>query len=97
MGERGFADVENSAIIEQLLETLADREREIVRLRFYGEMSQVDIAAEVGVSQMHISRLLKKAFGQLRDAYGDVPPSGSQADSVVGTDDVAGSSEIGTA
>ena len=69
--DRGFVDVENSAVIEQLLEQLPEREREIVRLRFYDEMSQVDIAAEVGVSQMHVSRLLKKAFAQLREVYGD--------------------------
>jgi len=96
VGERGFVDVENAAVIEQLLETLAEREQEIVRLRFYEEMSQVDIATEVGVSQMHVSRLLKKAFGQLRDAYGGVPLD--QAEPVVGTDDDgAGISEIGTA
>lgn len=96
VGERGFVDVENVAVIEQLLETLADREQEIVRLRFYEEMSQVDIAAEVGVSQMHVSRLLKKAFAQLRDAYGEEPDD--QAASVVGSDeDGAGISEIGTA
>lgn len=66
-----FVDVENQAVVEQLLETLPEREREIVRLRFYEEMSQVDIAAVVGVSQMHVSRLLRRAFDQLREAYGD--------------------------
>ena len=69
--DRGFVDIENSAVIERLLEQLPEREREIVRLRFYDEMSQVDIAATVGVSQMHVSRLLKKAFAQLREGYGD--------------------------
>ncbi len=68
----GFVDVENQAVVQQLLETLPEREREIVRLRFYEEMSQVDIAAIVGVSQMHVSRLLKRAFRELRGAYGDV-------------------------
>ena len=68
----GFVDVENESVVEQLLETLADREREIVRLRFYEEMSQVEIAEIVGVSQMHVSRLLKRAFKELRSAYGDV-------------------------
>lgn len=67
----GFVDVENEAVVEQLLETLDEREREIVRLRFYEEMSQVEIAEIVGVSQMHVSRLLKRAFRELREAYGD--------------------------
>jgi RNA polymerase sigma-B factor len=68
----GFVDVENESVVEQLLQTLPDREREIVRLRFYEEMSQVDIAEIVGVSQMHVSRLLKRAFRELREAYGEV-------------------------
>ena len=72
--ERGFVDVENETVIEQLLEVLPEREREIVRLRFYGGMSQVDIAEEVGVSQMHVSRLLQKSFEQLRTAFGDDEP-----------------------
>lgn len=71
--EGGFVDVENRALVESLLSSLPDREREIVRLRFEEEMSQVDIAEIVGVSQMHVSRLLKRAFEQLRDAYGDDP------------------------
>ncbi len=67
-----FVDVENRAVVEQLLETLPEREQEIVRLRFYEEMSQIDIAAVVGVSQMHVSRLLKRSFMQLREVYGDL-------------------------
>jgi RNA polymerase sigma-B factor len=38
-------------------------------LRFYEELSQSDIAERVGVSQMHVSRLLRKAFAILRDEY----------------------------
>jgi RNA polymerase sigma-B factor len=68
----GFVDIENQWVVEQLLETLPDREREIVRLRFFEEMSQVEIAEIDGVSQMHVSRLLKRAFADLRAAYGDI-------------------------
>lgn len=68
--DAGFVDVEDRAVVDALLETLPDREREIVRLRFYEEMSQVDIAAIVGVSQMHVSRLLRRAFDQLREVHG---------------------------
>lgn len=67
--ERGFADIENETVVEQLIEALPEREREIVRLRFYEELSQSDIAERVGVSQMHVSRLLRKAFAVLRDEY----------------------------
>lgn len=78
--ERGYGDVENSAVIEQLIEALPEREREIVRLRFYEEMSQVDIAAAVGISQMHVSRLLRSTFDRLREAYGETDP-----DSAIGS------------
>jgi RNA polymerase sigma-B factor len=66
-----FVDTENRSVVEQLLATLPDREREIVRLRFYEEMSQVDIAEVVGVSQMHVSRLLRRSFEQLREQVGE--------------------------
>ena len=81
----GFVDVENEAVVEHLLATLDDREREIVRLRFYEEMSQVEIAEIVGVSQMHVSRLLKRAFRELREAYGDLDGD----DTADGDDDAA--------
>jgi RNA polymerase sigma-B factor len=69
VGERGFGDVENEAVVDELISTLPEREQEIVRLRFYDELSQSEIADRVGVSQMHVSRLLRKAFGILRDEY----------------------------
>jgi RNA polymerase sigma-B factor len=69
VGERGYGDVENEAVIEQLIASLPEREQEIVRLRFYEELSQSDIADRVGVSQMHVSRLLRKAFAILRNEY----------------------------
>jgi len=69
VGERGFGDVENEAVVDELISTLPEREQEIVRLRFYDELSQSEIADRVGVSQMHVSRLLRKAFAILRDEY----------------------------
>jgi RNA polymerase sigma-B factor len=69
VGDRGFGDVENETVVEQLIARLPEREQEIVRLRFYGELSQSEIAERVGVSQMHVSRLLRKAFDILRDEF----------------------------
>lgn len=69
VGERGFGDVENEAVVEQLISQLPEREQRIVRLRFYDELSQSEIAERVGVSQMHVSRLLRKAFDILRDEF----------------------------
>lgn len=69
VGDRGFGDVENVAVVDELISNLPEREQEIVRLRFYDDLSQSDIAERVGVSQMHVSRLLRKAFAILRDEY----------------------------
>ncbi len=52
------------------LERLSVRERAIVRLRFVEELTQSQIAERLGLSQMHVSRLLRAALATLRDAYG---------------------------
>lgn len=55
-------------LVEQLIATLPEREQQIIRLRFYAELSQTEIAQRVGVSQMHVSRLLRRSFGLMRRA-----------------------------
>lgn len=62
--------VEYREILRPLLATLPDRERQIVMLRFFHNKTQSEIADEVGVSQMHVSRLLVKALATLRGAMG---------------------------
>ena len=62
----GFDHIADSTVVDDLLQTLAPREQEIVRLRFYEELSQSEIAARVGISQMHVSRLLRRSFEQMR-------------------------------
>jgi RNA polymerase sigma-B factor len=64
--DEGFSHVSDSSLVEGLLETLPPREREIVRLRFYEELSQSEIAERIGISQMHVSRLLRRSFEQMR-------------------------------
>jgi len=59
---------ENQELITGLLAALPERERRIVELRFFGERSQRDVAEEMGMSQMHVSRLLRKALSSLRAA-----------------------------
>jgi RNA polymerase sigma-B factor len=46
--------------------TLDERERRILSLRFYGNLTQTEIAEQIGISQMHVSRLLTRALGRLR-------------------------------
>lgn len=64
--ESGYGDTVDRHLIDQLLAQLPARERRIVELRFYGDKSQSEIADEVGISQMHVSRLLRKSFEQMR-------------------------------
>ena len=55
------------ATLEPALGLLDDRERKIVILRFWGNLTQSQIAEQVGVSQMHVSRLLTRALTKMRD------------------------------
>ena len=64
--ERGYAALERGSVVRQGLDALDERERRIVVLRFLRGMSQSEIAAEVGISQMHVSRLLRKALEAMR-------------------------------
>ena len=50
---------------------LGDREREVLRLRFAEDLTQSEIGARVGVSQMHVSRLIRQAVARLREAAED--------------------------
>jgi RNA polymerase sigma-B factor len=64
----GFDHAERVATIERLLDVLSDREREVLRLRFAEDLTQSEIGARVGVSQMHVSRLIRQAVMRLREA-----------------------------
>ena len=63
--ERGYEAAENRELLAAGLRSLDERERRIVRLRFVDGLTQSQIAAEIGVSQMHVSRLLRRALEKL--------------------------------
>ena len=48
------------------LDSLTEREQKIIILRFFGNLTQTQIAERVGISQMHVSRLLAKSLATLR-------------------------------
>jgi len=52
----------------QLLAGLSERDQRVLSLRFYDNMTQTQIAEQLGVSQMQVSRLLSAALRKLRDA-----------------------------
>lgn len=64
--DAGPFHVENQMLVEELLETLPPREQLMVRLRFYEEMTQSEIADRLDISQMHVSRLLSRCLELLR-------------------------------
>ena len=64
--DRGLFQAENRVLVEELLAHLAPRDQLLLRLRYYDEMTQHQIAERLGVSQMHVSRLLAKCLEDLR-------------------------------
>lgn len=63
----GLENVEYREALRPLLAELPERERTVLVLRFFESMTQSQIAAKVGISQMHVSRLLAKTLAQLRE------------------------------
>jgi RNA polymerase sigma-B factor len=73
--DRAVELVADVLTVRELIDKLPARERRIVLDRFYGGRTQADIAADLGISQMHVSRLLARTLGWLRAAMlSDVPP-----------------------
>jgi RNA polymerase sigma-B factor len=68
----GMAEAERRALLAPLLEQLEPREQLIVHLRFFQGMTQSEIAATLGISQMHVSRLLAKSVSRLRAAADEI-------------------------
>jgi RNA polymerase sigma-B factor len=64
--DTNFERTEQRASLEPALEMLPDREREILRMRFEDGLTQTQIAEQVGVSQMHVSRLIRKSLARMR-------------------------------
>jgi RNA polymerase sigma-B factor len=65
--DAGFERAEQRLMLRRGFDELAPREREILRLRFFEGLTQREIADEVGISQMHVSRLIRRSVDALRD------------------------------
>jgi RNA polymerase sigma-B factor len=72
MDDVALEHVEIRESIKPLIEALPSREKKILLLRFFRGMTQSQIAAEIGVSQMHVSRLLNRTLEQLRTSLSEV-------------------------
>ena len=67
----GLGLIEDRMAVVPLIAQLPDRERRILQLRFFHDMTQTEIAALTGISQMHVSRLLSRTLGMLRNRLQD--------------------------
>lgn len=65
--DSGMEHIENREVLRPLLDGLPVRERTVLVLRFFESMTQTQIAERVGISQMHVSRLLARSLARLRD------------------------------
>jgi RNA polymerase sigma-B factor len=74
--ESGFDMVDQRVTLRLLLADLPAREQRIISLRFIDNMTQSQIAGEMGISQMHVSRLLSRSLSRLRQRMLDDTPDG---------------------
>ena len=66
----GFAAAEDAATVSRLAALLSERDREVLRLRFEQDLTQSEIGARIGCSQMHVSRILRGAIARLQAQAG---------------------------
>jgi RNA polymerase sigma-B factor len=66
--EEAFERAEDRQLLASGMEALEPRERRIIQLRFYEGLTQTQIANELGISQMHVSRLIRRALVTMGDA-----------------------------
>ena len=69
--EAGYDRVEQRVLLDGMLGCLTRRERDIVRLRFEHDLTQTKIAEEIGISQMQVSRILRRSLERLREVLTD--------------------------
>jgi RNA polymerase sigma-B factor len=65
--DHGFDLTEHRVLLERVLAELPERERTIIELRFFHDLTQTEIATQVGISQMHVSRLITRTLLDLRE------------------------------
>ncbi len=71
--DESYLHVEDSSVVAQALAMLEPRERQILGLRFFEEMTQSEIATRVGLSQMQVSRLLRRSVERMRAVAEELP------------------------
>jgi RNA polymerase sigma-B factor len=75
--ESGYEATEHRFMLDAALRVLNDREKHVINLRFYDDLTQQEIADRVGVSQMHISRLISRSLAKMGNELGDLAADAS--------------------
>ncbi len=71
--EHEYEVAEDRAVLAPGFQVLDERERKILHLRFFSGLTQSQIAAEIGISQMHVSRLIRRSLEKIRDEIAEQP------------------------
>lgn len=69
----GFERAVNHEVLRTLIPELSERDKQILLMRFFRNMTQAEIGEHIGISQMQVSRLINKIIARLRDGFGDLP------------------------
>ena len=62
-------DLLNHIVLEELMDGLEKTEQRIIQMRYYENKTQTEIAGEIGISQVQVSRLEKKILKKMRERY----------------------------
>jgi RNA polymerase sigma-B factor len=71
--DAGFVGTDDRILLAMSMADLPERERAIIKLRFVDGLTQSEIADQVGLSQMHVSRLLTASLAKFREAFDQEP------------------------
>ena len=85
--EPGLAHVEVRMLVTQLIEDLDERERAVVRMRFFEDLGQPEIAERLGLSQSYVSRLIRRTLEAMRERLQDADVTDQDAGPDGGPDD----------
>ena len=64
--EKGYDRIDRKMLLDKALQSLSERERQIIQCTYYEQKSQKETGEELGISQMHVSRLQRRALEKLR-------------------------------
>jgi RNA polymerase sigma-B factor len=66
--DSGYEEIDRKLLLEKVFVVLTEREREILKMTFFDNLSQKQAGEALGISQMHVSRLQRRALQKLRQA-----------------------------